>query len=118
MSYPKIIKEAALEKMFHTDLSLRHIADELGIPRATLHGWKRQYQMIKNDSEAIAIPAESWTPVKTHQCAPVMPRNRNRSKFITRLRWANSASTFFLSFLDCRYSWVSQISLATSRDAS
>ncbi len=23
MSYPKIIKEAALEKMFHTDLSLR-----------------------------------------------------------------------------------------------
>ena len=40
MSYPSIIKEAALEKMFHTDLSLRHIADELGIPRATLHGWK------------------------------------------------------------------------------
>jgi transposase-like protein len=62
MSYPKIIKEAALEKMFHTDLSLRYIADELGIPRATLHGWKRQYQMIKNDSEAIEIPAESWTP--------------------------------------------------------
>ena len=29
MSYPKIIKEAALEKLFHTDLSLRHIADEL-----------------------------------------------------------------------------------------
>jgi len=42
MSYPKIIKEAALVKMFHTDLSLRHISDELGIPRATLHGWKRQ----------------------------------------------------------------------------
>ncbi len=49
MSYPRIIKEAALEKMFHTDFSLRHIADELGIPRATLQGWKRQYQMIKND---------------------------------------------------------------------
>jgi hypothetical protein len=32
MSYPSIIKEAALEKLFHTDLSLRHIADELGIP--------------------------------------------------------------------------------------
>jgi hypothetical protein len=45
MSYPEIIKEAALEKMFHTDLSLRHIADELGIPRATLHGWKRKYQI-------------------------------------------------------------------------
>ena len=27
MSYPKIIKEAALEKMFHTDLSLRYISD-------------------------------------------------------------------------------------------
>ena len=62
MSYPKIIKEAALEKMFHTDLSLGYIADELGIPRATVHRWKRQYQMIKNDSEAIEIPAESWTP--------------------------------------------------------
>ena len=41
MIYSNIIKEAALEKMFHTDLSLRHIADELCIPRATLHGWKR-----------------------------------------------------------------------------
>jgi hypothetical protein len=30
MSYPGIIKEAALGKLFHTDLSLRHIADELG----------------------------------------------------------------------------------------
>ena len=37
MSYPKIIKEAALEKMFHTDLSLRHIEDELGIPRYYIH---------------------------------------------------------------------------------
>ena len=62
MSYPRIIKEAALEKLFHTDLSLRHIADELGIPRATLHGWKRQYKMIKKDSETIETPAESWTP--------------------------------------------------------
>lgn len=62
MSYPKIIKEAALEKMFHTDLSLRHISDELGIPRATLHGWKRQYQLIKGDCETINTPAESWTP--------------------------------------------------------
>ncbi len=49
MSYPGIIKEAALEKLFLTDLSLRHHADELGIPRATLYGWKRQYKMIEND---------------------------------------------------------------------
>ena len=61
MSYPKIIKEAALEKLFHTDLSLRHIADELGIPRATLHGWKRKYQLIRSDNETINTPAESWT---------------------------------------------------------
>jgi len=61
MSYPHIIKEAALEKMFNTDLSLRHIADELGIPRATLHGWKRQYRMLKKDTEIIKPPAESWT---------------------------------------------------------
>ena len=60
MSYPKIIKEAALERMFNTDLSLRYIADELGIPRATLHGWKRKYQMIKSDSETVNTPAESW----------------------------------------------------------
>jgi hypothetical protein len=62
MSYPKIIKEAALEKMFHTDLSLRHISDELGIPRATLHCWKKQYAMMINDNDAINTPAESWTP--------------------------------------------------------
>ena len=53
MSYPKIIKEAALEKMFHTDLSLRYISDELGIPRATLHGWKKQFALVINDKEAI-----------------------------------------------------------------
>jgi len=51
MSYPNIIKESALEKMFHTDLSLRHIADKLGIPRATLYGWKRQYQIPKEDTD-------------------------------------------------------------------
>jgi transposase-like protein len=49
MSYPGIIKEAALEKMFHTDLSLRQISDELSIPRATLYCWKKQYSMINND---------------------------------------------------------------------
>jgi predicted DNA-binding protein YlxM (UPF0122 family) len=59
MSYPKIIKEAALEKMFHTDLSLRHIADELRITRATLHGWKRKYQMIKSDNGTVNTPAKS-----------------------------------------------------------
>ena len=62
MSYPEIIKEAALEKMFHTDLSLRQISDELDIPRATLHCWKKQYALTINDSDVIDTPAESWTP--------------------------------------------------------
>ena len=62
MSYPKVVKEAALEKMFQTDLSLREIADQLGIPRATLHTWKRQYQMNNDQAEPIQTPAESWSP--------------------------------------------------------
>jgi hypothetical protein len=37
MSYSRIIKEAALEKMFNTGLPLRYISDQLSIPRATLH---------------------------------------------------------------------------------
>ena len=48
--------------MFHTDLSLRYISDELGIPRATLHGWKKQFALLINDKEAINTLAESWTP--------------------------------------------------------
>jgi hypothetical protein len=37
MSYLKIIKESAMEKIFNSDLSLRYISDESGIPRAMLH---------------------------------------------------------------------------------
>ncbi len=44
MSYPKIIKEAALEKLFHTDLSLHHIADELGSRR--LHHIEKVNRLI------------------------------------------------------------------------
>jgi len=62
MSYPKVVKEAALEKMFGTDLSLREIADEIGIPRATLHQWKRQYKIEQAPTEISSLPAESWTP--------------------------------------------------------
>lgn len=61
MSYPKIIKEAALEKMLHTDLSLRYISDELGIPCVMLHFWKKQFSLVINDKEAVITPAESWT---------------------------------------------------------
>jgi transposase-like protein len=62
MSYPKVVKEAALEKLFHTDLSLREIADQLGVPRGTLHNWKKQYRMETEGPEAIDTPAENWTP--------------------------------------------------------
>lgn len=62
MSYPRVVKESALEKMFHTDLSLREIADQLGIPRGTLHSWKKQYQMNNDTTEPIQTPAESWSP--------------------------------------------------------
>ena len=64
MSYPKIIKDAALEKMFNTDLSLRYISDELGIPRATLHCWKKQFSLAIKDKEAINTPAESRSPYR------------------------------------------------------
>ena len=62
MSYPKVVKEAALEKMFHTDLSFREIGDQLGIPRATLHTWKKQYHMDNDTKDTIQTPAESWSP--------------------------------------------------------
>jgi hypothetical protein len=79
ISYPGIIKEAALKKMFHTDLSLRQISDELSIPRATLHCWKKQYSMINNDSKAINTPAENFdTPIDytmTFETTVVIPPN-------------------------------------------
>jgi transposase-like protein len=62
MSYPKVVKEAALEKLFHTDLSFREIGDQLGIPPATLHTWKKQYHMENDTKETIETPAESWSP--------------------------------------------------------
>ena len=57
-----MVNESALEKVFHTDLSLREIADQLGIPHATLHTWKRQYQMNNDTTEPIQTPTESWSP--------------------------------------------------------
>ena len=65
MSYPKVIKEKALETMFSTDLSLREIASKLSIPRATLHQWKRQYRMHQDNTPPTPdddTMVESWTP--------------------------------------------------------
>ncbi len=60
MAYTKELKEAALDKLLNTDLSLRHISEELGIPDATLHGWKKQY-LMKEDPDAIKTLPENWT---------------------------------------------------------
>jgi len=60
MTYAKEHKEAALNKMFHTDLSLRQISEDIGIPRATLHVWKKQY-MIEKEPEAMNVQAEHWS---------------------------------------------------------
>ena len=38
MTYPRDLKEAVLDKIFNSDLSFRRISEEVGIPRATLHG--------------------------------------------------------------------------------
>ena len=60
MTYSKEFKEAALDKLINSDLSLRQISEELGVPRATLHGWKKDY-LVKEDPEAIKTLAENWT---------------------------------------------------------
>ena len=61
MAYAKELKEAALDKMLNTDLSLRYLSEELGIPRGTLHGWKRKY-LIKEDPDMLKPLPENWTP--------------------------------------------------------
>jgi transposase-like protein len=60
MTYPRDFKEAVLDKIFNSDLSFRQISAEVGIPRATLHGWKKQY-MVKEDPEAIKTQSENWS---------------------------------------------------------
>ena len=60
MTYSKEFKEAALDKLLNTDLSLRQICEELGVPRATLHGWKKDY-LMKEDPEAIKTLPGNWS---------------------------------------------------------
>ena len=60
MTYPRELKEAVLDKIFNSDLSFRQISEEMGVPRATLHGWKKQY-MMKEDPEALTTQPENWT---------------------------------------------------------
>ena len=60
MTYPRELKEAVLDKLFNSDLSFRQISEEMGIPRATLHGWKKRY-MIKEDPDALKTLAENWS---------------------------------------------------------
>ena len=51
MTYSKEFKEIALDKLLNSDVSFRQISEELGVPRATLHGWKKDY-LMKEDPEA------------------------------------------------------------------
>ena len=60
MTYARELREAALDKLLNSDLSLRAIADELGIARATLHGWKKRY-MVKKDPDEPKTQAENWS---------------------------------------------------------
>ena len=60
MTYPRELKEAVLDKIFNSDLSFRQISEEMGVPRATLHGWKKRY-MIKEDPDSIKTQAENWS---------------------------------------------------------
>jgi len=93
MSYPKVVKEAALERMFHTDLSLRQIADELSIPRATLHQWKKQYKMDTDETPTVNTMVESWSPeqkfavvLETATLSEVEFNTYCREKVSTRVR--------------------------------
>ena len=45
--------------------------------------------------------------------APHVPRSRSRPSPSIRLRWANSISTFFLSFIEISYCLVLAMSRAT-----
>ena len=60
MTYPRELKEAVLDKMFNSDLSFRQISEEMGIPRATLHGWKKRY-MKKEEPDALKTLPENWS---------------------------------------------------------
>ena len=60
MTYPREFKEAVLDKIFNSDLSFRQISEEMGVPRATLHGWKKRY-MIKEDPDALNPLPENWS---------------------------------------------------------
>ncbi len=60
MTYPRELKEAVLDKMFNSDLSFRQISEETGIPRATLHGWKKRH-MIKEEPDALKTQPDNWS---------------------------------------------------------
>jgi transposase len=61
MAYSREIREASLDKMFNSDLSSRQISEELGVPRATLQGWKKRYMVKKEGSDPVNTQAENWS---------------------------------------------------------
>ena len=72
MTYPIEFKEAVLDKIFNSDLSFRQISEEMGIPRATLHGWKKRY-MMKEDPDALKPLPENWSAEEGAEQMEVLP---------------------------------------------
>ena len=60
MVYTKEVREAALKLMLENDLSLRQISQEIGVPRGTLHSWKKKY-MMRNKPTEIKRQTENWS---------------------------------------------------------
>ena len=60
MVYPKEVREATLKLLLENDLSIRQISQELGVPRGTVHGWKKKYLMRNKPDENKRLP-ENWS---------------------------------------------------------
>src|SRR5210317_1556024 len=61
MAYSREVREAVLDKLFHSGLSSHQVAEETGVPRATIYGWKKRYMIKKENSTAINAQAENWS---------------------------------------------------------
>ena len=61
MAYSKEVREAVLDKLFHSGLSSHQVAEETGVPRATIYGWKKRYMVKKEKSAVVNAQAENWS---------------------------------------------------------
>ena len=61
MAYSREVREAVLDKLLHSGLSSHQVAEETGVPRATIYGWKKRYMVKKEKSAAVNAQAENWS---------------------------------------------------------